>query len=196
MRYKFTCWSLIVLAALATNDQRPTTNDRRASRRWSLVEARKQKSRWSRAQRACTPMAPLEIELTPLPRQKRDPKGEQRLRVQVTPLVDAVWLEVELSLPPGVTLLQGETQWRVPARARRTQTRELHLKVPGSGERRVVATAQLLFRRSLPMGCATSYTFHENVVGRGRGATDPTDRPHRSDPPREPPSFPTIPARH
>jgi hypothetical protein len=113
-----------------------------------------------------TPSAPLEIELVPLPRQKGDDTDQQRLRVRVTPRVHAPALEVKLALPPGVTLLKGETHWQAPARAAATLGRDLLLQVPPTGEQRIVATARLVFRRSLPMGAAAGYTYHEKPAAR------------------------------
>jgi hypothetical protein len=111
-----------------------------------------------------SPSAPLKIEFVPLPRQKGDDTDQRRLRVQVTSWVSAPALEVKLAFPPGVTLLRGETQWQAPARAAATQVRDLLLYVPPTGERRIVATARLVFQRSLPMGTAAGYTYHEKPL--------------------------------
>jgi hypothetical protein len=137
---------------------------------------------------SCTPMAPLELELTPLPRRKKEPKEQQRLRVRVTPQVDALRLEVTVTLPPGVTLLAGETRWQAAARAGESQSRELLLRVPAAGEQRVVASARLIFRRSLPLARAASHTFHQKAA-RSR----PEAEAERPGPIKEPPSLPVIP---
>ena len=45
--------------------------------------------RHAEAQRSMKPQAPVEVELTALPREKKDPEGQRRLRVIVTPRIDA-----------------------------------------------------------------------------------------------------------
>lgn len=130
-----------------------------------------------------SPTAPVRIELVAAPSRKGDARGQRRLKVEVMPRVSAPWLEVTLSLPPGVTLVEGESRWRLPARAGMAQTRELLLQVPSTGERRVVAAARLVFRWSLPMAGATSYTFN----------AAPEPRPDRPGALEEPATLPTIP---
>jgi hypothetical protein len=137
---------------------------------------------------SCTPMAPLKVELTPLPRRKKEPKEQQRLQVRVTPQVDAPRLEVTIKLPAGVTLLAGETHWQAAARAGEAQTRELLLRVPAAGESRVVASARLIFHRSLPLASVAGHTFHQKAA-RSR----PEAEAERPGPPKEPPSLPVIP---
>jgi hypothetical protein len=140
------------------------------------------------AGRHCDIVAPVLVEMTPLGRRREDERGERRLRVRVTPLVNATWLVVTLNLPAGVTLAWGEIHWQAPARARVAQTRELLLKVPATGEQRVVATARLVFRGSLPMAYATSYAFNEKVE-----TARPEARADRSTPLQDPEWLPTIP---
>jgi hypothetical protein len=155
----------------------------------------------------CSVMAPVRVEMTPLGRRKGDEKGQRRLRVRVMPLVDAPGLAVTLTLPPGVTLAgtrpepgtrreavgggRGEARWQAVARAQVAQTRELLLNVPATGEQRIVATARLVFPRSLPMAYATSYAFNEKVETARR---EPENSP--SAPLQEPACLPTIPVTH
>jgi hypothetical protein len=110
-------------------------------------------------------VAPLEIAFEPLPRRKGDGPEVRRLRLEVAPQVDAPRMEVAVTLPAGVTLLEGERGWSRPARARQAQSRELVLRVPSSEERRVVVTARLLAPRTLPRTRSASYTF--NATGPG-----------------------------
>jgi hypothetical protein len=133
-------------------------------------------------------MAPVRVEMTPLGRRNGDEKGQRRLRVRVMPLVDAPSLAVTLTLPPGVTLVQGEARWQAAARAKVAQTRELLLNVPATGEQRIVATAELVFRQSLPMAYATSCAFNEKVAS---ARTEAEAGP--SAPLQEPVRLPTIP---
>jgi hypothetical protein len=112
------------------------------------------------------PTAPLSISLTPLPRQKKDSPRVRRLRVSVLPLVNAEHLEVELTLPESVKLVHGSVRWQVPARARGPQIREVMLEVPTSGEQEIVATAKLLFKKSLPMTGVESYTYNVSTPPR------------------------------
>jgi hypothetical protein len=90
-------------------------------------------------------------------------------------------LEVRLDLPAGVTLLRGETHWKQPARAAATLDRELLLRVPPKVEQRIVATARLVFHRSLPMAAAAGYTYNEKPVA-----------PSREGPLQEPETLPRL----
>jgi hypothetical protein len=136
------------------------------------------------------PQAPVQVELTALPREKKDAEAQRRLRVSVTPRIDAPRLEVSVTLPPGVSLVRGETHWQAPARARVTQKRDLLLDVPKTGEQRVVATARVLFPQSLPMSRAASYTFNApHASGRPETGAAPTAGL------KEPSTVPTIPVK-
>lgn len=105
-------------------------------------------------------VAPVEIEFLPAPRQKGNGRHHHRLRVRLTPHVDAPRLEVQLTLPQGVALVRGETRWQVPARTRVPQTRELLLKVPPTGQRRIVVTARLAPPGALPQTRTASYLYN------------------------------------
>jgi hypothetical protein len=142
------------------------------------------------AERHVKPLAPLQIEMTPLPREKKDAEGQRRLRVSVTPRVDAPRLEVTVTLPPGVSVVRGEMRWQAPARARVAQKRELLLSVPASGEQRVVATARIVFPKSPPMSRAAGYTFNPKAEpGRPESGSAPTSTL------KEPSTVPTIPVK-
>jgi hypothetical protein len=142
------------------------------------------------ARHAGKPLAPLEIRMTPLPRDKKDAEGQRRLRVSVTPRVDAPRLEVTVTLPAGVSLVRGETRWQAPARARVAQTHELMLNVPATGEQRVVASARLVFPNSPPMARAVGYTFNAKAeAGRPDTGTAPSTTL------KEPTSVPRIPIK-
>jgi hypothetical protein len=108
-------------------------------------------------------VAPVEIEFTAGARRKGDTAGTRRLRVEVTPRVDATRVEVVVTLPAGVSLVKGPTRWAAPARARQALTRDLVLKVPATGERRVVATARLLTPRGLPKTRTASFAFNARI---------------------------------
>jgi hypothetical protein len=140
--------------------------------------------------RRLKPLAPLEIRMTPLPRDKKDAVGQRRLQVSVTPRVDAPRLEVTVTLPAGVSLVRGETRWQAPARARVAQSRELMLNVPAAGEQRVVATARLVFPTSPPMARAVGYTFNAKAEP-GRPAADTAP----STTLKEPATVPRIPIK-
>jgi hypothetical protein len=73
-------------------------------------------------------------------------------------------------------------------RAGEPQTRELLLRVPAAGEPRVVASARLIFRRSLPLARAASHTFHRKAA-RSR----PEAESEGPGPIKEPLSLPVIP---
>jgi hypothetical protein len=136
------------------------------------------------------PVAPLQIEMTALPREKKDAEGQRRLRVSVTPRVDAPRLEVNVTLPAGVSLVRGETRWQAPARARVAQSRDLLLTVPATGEQRVLATARILFPKSPPMSRAAGYSFNAKE--------EPGQPEAGSAPPgvlKEPTTVPTIPVK-
>lgn len=122
-------------------------------------------------------VAPLEIAFEPLPRRQGDVPGVRRLRIQVTPQVDAPRMDVRVTLPAGVTLLEGERRWSRPARARQAESRELALKVPPSGERRIVVTARLLAPRTLPKTRTASYTYNAAGAGGRPGTTVTTPLP-------------------
>lgn len=142
------------------------------------------------ARRAGKPLAPLEIRMTLLPREKKDAEGQRRLHVSVTPRVNAPRLEVAVTLPAGVSLVRGETRWQAPARARVAQTRELMFNVPAIGEQRVVATARLVFANSPPMARAVGYTFNAKAEpGRPGSETAP------STPLKDPTTVPRIPIK-
>jgi hypothetical protein len=142
------------------------------------------------ARHAGKPLAPVEIRMTPLPRNKKDAEGQRRLRVSITPRVDAPRLEVTVTLPAGVSLVRGETRWQAPARARVAQTRELMLNVPAAGEQRVVATARLVFPRSPPMARAVGYTLNAKAEsGRPGSETAPSTTL------KEPTTVPRIPIK-
>jgi hypothetical protein len=129
-------------------------------------------------------VAPVEVSIALQPAQRRDPAGLRRLRVAVTPRVNAPRLEVAVTLPAGITLLKGDARWTAGARAREVQWRDLVLKVPTRGERRIVATARLVAPGSLPRSRTASYTFNARVeVDRPAGALSmplPTTTPGRS----------------
>jgi hypothetical protein len=105
-------------------------------------------------------VAPVEIELGLLVPQRKDPPGLRRLRVEVTPRVDAPRVEVTVALPAGVTLVQGETRWAARARAGQAERRDLALEVPAKGEQRIVATARLVAPSAPPKSRTASYTFN------------------------------------
>ena len=95
--------------------------------------------------------------------------GRERAATAAPPghaFVDAAGLRVKLVLPPEVRLAQGEVRWQAPARANVTQTRELLFMVPNTGEQRVVATARLVFQRSLPMARTVAYRFNPTAARR------------------------------
>lgn len=130
------------------------------------------------------PVAPIEIRLVRIVNQRRDPFQLKRMRVEVTPRVDAPRLEVEVTLPAGVVLVRGELRWSCVARARQEESRDLVLKAPTQGERQLVATARLVAPRALPRSRTASYTFNARVVpGRAEGPLSmpvPKPRPGRA----------------
>jgi hypothetical protein len=142
------------------------------------------------ARQRMKPLAPVQIELTALPRDKKDSEGQQRLRVSVVPRIDAPRLEVSLTLPPGVRLVHGETRWQAPAHARVAQARDLVLDVPKTGAQRVVAVARILLPKSLPLSRAASYTFNAPAEP-ARPETGTAPPP----PLKEPSTVPTIPVK-
>jgi hypothetical protein len=149
-------YSIVVLAAVVGGSALALSG--RAEGEPAIVSSQ----RWHRSSMT----APLQVDMEPLPQRKGDARGQRRLRLRVTPSVDAAGLEVKLVLPPEVRLAQGEVRWQAPARANVTQTRELLFMVPNTGEQRVVATARLVFQRSLPMARTVAYRFNPTAAPR------------------------------
>jgi hypothetical protein len=129
-------------------------------------------------------VAPIEIELLPLARRKGDGSGQRRFRVRVTPRVDAPRLEVKVTLPSGVALVRGETRWQGPARAQVAQARDLTVKVPSTGERRLVVVARLLSPRALPQTRTAGFPL--NARTEAPRSLDPLKEPVFTLPPRSP----------